>query len=454
VRRLLAVAAAAWIVLGTAGPAAAHGLGGRADLPVPLWLFVYGAAAVVVVSFVALGVLWKEPRLEDGNGGRPLPEALQRPLTSRLGGWVVRGLSLVAFIVVTAAAAVGVENPGQNIAPMVVFVWFWVGLAFAHALLGNWWATLSPWDTLARILEIGGRPRRPYPAGWGKWPAAILLLGFLWLELVYPDAANPRTLAVAIGVYTVITLFGMAVFGRQAWNRNGEAFAVYFGLLSRLAPVARDREGRVVLRPFLRGLTGLAPQPGLVGFVLVVIGSTTFDGFTGTALWDSWAGGLAPVPAALAGTAGLVGTIGVVAAAYSVSMLGASAVAGIPWHPLAVRFVHSLVPIAFAYVAAHYFSFLVLEGQGVIPLLSDPFGAGWNVVGTAGYDVNLGLISALAVWYVQVAAIVLGHVSGVVLAHDRSLAAFPARKAMRTQHALLGVMVLFTVGGLVILSGG
>lgn len=453
-KRAAAVVAAVIPVVATASPAAAHGLGGRLDLPVPLWLFVYGAAAVVVVSFVALGVLWKRPRLQDRVEGRTLPEPLQRILRSPVAEGVVRTASVAAFIVVLTAAAAGTNAPGANIAPVFVYVWFWVGLAFVHPLFGNWWATISPWDSLARFLGIGHRPRREYPKAWGLWPAAVLLLGFLWMELVYPFSANPRSLAIAMAVYTVITMVGMAVFGRESWNRHGEAFAVYFGLLARLAPLSRRADGRVVLRPPLAGLPGIEPRPGLVAFVMVVIGSTTFDGFTGTALWTAWTRGLSVGGQVATGTVGLVAVVGLVSLAYTGSMMAASAVARTPWHPLAVRFVHSLVPIAFAYVSAHYFSFLFLEGQAGIALASDPYGLGWDLFGTAGYAINFALLSAVAVWYVQVAAIVSGHVAGVVLAHDRAMAAFRPGLAVRTQYALLAVMVLFTVGGLVILSGG
>lgn len=441
------------LVVSGAGPAAAHGIGGRLDLPIPIWLFVYGAAAAVIISFVALGALWKRPRLEEDPPGRSLPRWMQRVLTGPVPNGLVRTISLVAFLVVIVAAGSGQDSAAVNLAPVFVFVWFWVGLAFVHALLGNWWATLSPWDTIARALGVGERPRREYPKALGTWPATLLLFGFLWLELVFPDAASPRPLFAAILVYTAITLGGMAAFGREAWNRNGEAFAVYLGLLSRLAPLARDREGSVVLRAPLAGLPTLRPRPGLVAFVMVVIGSTTFDGLTGTALWQSWTGTLTGGAAIAAGTAGLVGAIALVGVAYALAMLAASGVAGIPWHPLSVRFVHSLVPIAFAYVAAHYFSFLVLEGQAGLALVSDPLGEGWNLFGTAGWTANLALLPAVAIWYVQVGAIVAGHVAGVILAHDRSLAAFRGGHALRTQYALLAVMVMFTVGGLLILSG-
>ncbi|MGH2662851.1 MAG: hypothetical protein ACRDH8_08595 [Actinomycetota bacterium] len=420
----------------------------------PLWLFAFGAATAVIVSFVALGALWRRPRMEEPRDGRPLPGWAQAVLTSPVVEWIVRLISLGLFLLVFVAAADGRSATGANLAPVFVYVWFWVGLAFVHAFLGNWWATLSPWDTIARLLGIGEHPRRPYPPSWGAWPAGILALGFLWMELVYPAGAEPRSLAVAIAVYTVITLAGMLVFGRDAWNRKGEAFAVYFGLLSLMAPVARAADGRVVLRAPLSGLPQLRPRPGLVAFVLILIGSTSFDGFTGTALWDSWTANLTPTARALAGTTGLLAVIMLVAGAFALSMLAASAVARIPWHPLAVRFVHTLVPIAFAYAVAHYFSFLLLEGQGGIALLSDPLGDGWNLFGTAAYTINFALLSAAAIWYVQVAAIVVGHISGVMLAHDRAIAAFHGGQALRTQYALLAIMVVFTVGGLVILSGG
>ena len=431
----------------------AHGLGGRLDLPVPEWLFVYGAATVVLVSFVALGVLWKKPRLEDASEGRLLPRGLQRPLVSPVVETVVRSLSVLIFCVVFATANAGRDHAFFNISPWIVYVIFWVGLAFVHALLGNWWATLSPWDSIARFLAIGERPRREYPKAWGVWPAAGLLLGFLFLELVVPDGATPRVLGLAIAGYTAITLGGMALFGRDVWNRQGEAFAVYFGLLSRIAPLGRREDGRVVVRPFLAGLPSLRPQPGLVAIAMIAIGSTTFDGFTGTQLWIDWTEGLGAVASVLAHATGLLATIVLAACIYALSMLAASAVARTPWHPLSVRFLHSLIPIAFAYVAAHYFSLLLLEGQTTIALASDPFGLGWDLFGTVDLEVNYTLLSATAIWYFQVGVIVLGHIAGVMLAHDRALASFPATVAVRTQYALLGVMVLFTMSGLAILSG-
>lgn len=454
IRRIATVLALGAALLGgTSAPALAHGIGGRIDLPVPIGLFVYGAGAAVVISFVALAVLWRTPRLENPRGRRRLVEGFQILARSRPVEYAVRGLSLAGFALVVAAAAGGPTSASDNLAPVVVYVWFWVGLAFAHALFGNLWATLSPWDTLARALEIGRRPVLGYPKAWGGWPATILLLSFVWMELVYPSAASPAALLAAIAVYTVITLTGMALYGRETWNRHGEAFAVYFELLSRISPLARDAEGRVVIRPVLGGLPSVSPRPGLIALVVVLIGSTTFDGFSSSTFWADRTGSLSQGARMAVGTAGLVGMVGLVALTYSVSMAGAAAVAGSRRHPLAVRFVHSLVPIAFAYAVAHYFSLLLLEGQLAIPLISDPLDRGWNLFGTAGYRANLALVTPNLVWYVQVAAIVAGHIGAVILAHDRAVALFPPDRAMRTQYALLVVMVMFTIGGLLILSG-
>jgi hypothetical protein len=437
-------------------PAFAHSIGIRVDLPVPRWLFLVGASTALIVSFVALSTLWAEPRFE----GRPLPHArpsrVQAVLTNTTIEWTVRILMLVAFLVVALASA-RPASPTETIGPIVVYAWFWVGLTIAHALFGNLWATLSPFDTLGRIIgldEREGAPPREYPRDWGKWPAAVFLFAFVWIELVDPFAAIPGSLGIVIVAYTLIQIAGMHVFGRRAWIENAEAFGVYLGLVARMSPLARDEHGRVVVRPPLAGLAQVAPQPGLLAVIMVALGSTTFDGISRTEAWITWTGRLGGFSRITAFTAvALLAVIGLVAAAYAVAMMAAARVVGGSWYPLAVRFAHSLVPIVLAYVIAHYFSFLVLEGQLGLVRLSDPFGAGWDLFGTADWSVNYTLISPTTIWYVQVAAIVIGHVGGVILAHDRAVALFDRGEAVRTQYALLAVMILFTTIGLLILSG-
>ena len=445
-----------WLLV-TAAPALAHGaISGRTDLPVPLWLFVFGAATALIVSFVALSTLWTEPRFEDRPIRSARPSWIGSILTNRGLEWTIRVLMLVFFVVVAMASARRVSET-ETIGPIVVYAWFWVGLAIAHALFGNLWATLSPFDTIGRLIgfdEDQGEARpRPYPPSWGKWPAALLLFAFVWVELVQPFGSLPGHLGILIVLYTLIQIAGMHTFGRRTWIENGEAFGVYFELISGMAPLSRDRDGRVVLRPFLSGLAQIPSRPGLLAVIMVALGSTTFDGFSRSDAWIAWTAGLGGLVRTVAFTAGLLAVIGLVTLAYVLAMRAAARVVDGHWHPLAVRFAHSLVPIVLAYVVAHYFSFLVLEGQLGLVRLSDPFGLGWDLFGTDDWIINYARLSPVAIWYVQVAAIVIGHVGGVVLAHDRAIAMFDRAAAVRTQYALLAVMILFTASGLLILSG-
>ncbi len=205
--------------------------------------------------------------------------------------------------------------------------------------------------------------RRPYPQTWGRWPAAILLFAFVWVELAEPFGSIPGHLGILIVVYTLIQIAGMQTFGRRAWIENGEAFAVYFGLIARMAPLTRDREGRVVTQALPLGTRTDPARPGLLAVIMVALGSTTFDGISRSSLWITATAGLSGVVRTAASLRGLLAVIGLVTLAYVIAMRAASRVVGMNWHTLAVRFAHSLVPIVLAYVVAHYFSFLVLEGQ-------------------------------------------------------------------------------------------
>ena len=469
---LLAVAAA---TLAAPPPAAAHGIGSVQDLPVPLWLFYYGAGIILVVSFAALGILWRRPTLERLRRGRPLPDALQTFLGSPVLHAVVGAVSVALLVLVTAAAFVGDAEPAVNIAPTFVYVVFWLGLVPLSVLFGNVWSGLNPWAAAAAgVAGLWGRAGPPwespfrYPERLGRWPAAVLLAAFAALELAYVDPANPRALGLAIVLYSWITWLGMAAFGRRIWLANGEAFSVYFGLLARMAPFGSREEddGRrtYVVRAPLAGLAVDERRPAMLAFVAIMLGSVAFDGLSRTSWWldrrvsietdigpGSFSADLAVTGYNLLG---LVAAIAAVALAY-VLAVGLAQLLARRREPLTATFLGSLVPIAAAYAVAHYFSLFVIQGQFAIPLASDPFGSGWNLLGTADFRPNLTVLSPNTVWYVQVAALVVGHVLGLVLAHDRAVGVFrSAGTALRAQYSLLALMVLYTVGGLWLLSNG
>lgn len=453
----------------------AHGLGEIQDLPVPRWLFYYAASITLILSFVALGVLWREPRLTGRAAGRLLSNGWQRFLLWR--GWplLLGAISVGLLVLVWLAALVGRPDAGDNIAPVFVYVVFWLGLVPVVVLLGNLFGVLNPWraaaDAVSWFWARTGRrwePAAAYPERLGRWPAAVLLLAFATLELAWPRSAEPRTLALAIVVYSWITWAGMLVYGRRAWTENGEAFSVYFGLLSRISAFAVREEGgqrRVVARPPLSGLAAGDARPGTVAFVAVMLGSVAFDGLSRATWWQDRLYELesryivdSPTKAdfvslgfSLVGLLVAVAAIGLI---YAIAVLAAKGI-GRTDRPLAGAFVGSLVPIALAYAVAHYFTLLVDQGQAAIAIASDPFGKGWDLFGTSDLSPQANVFSPNTIWYVQVGVLVAGHVLGLVVAHDRAISLFTSAKtAVRTQYAMLALMVLYTCTGLWLLSSG
>jgi hypothetical protein len=415
---------------------------------------------VLLVSFVALALLWPEPKLTRDRW-RPLPGPLGRLLGSRPLEIACGAVGVVLLALVVVAGLAGTQSPLDNFAPSFIFIVFWVGLVFASALFGNVFAVFSPWRALGRVTgwalsrARGGRPprHRAYPERLGRWPAALGILGFTWIELASEWSEDPRTLAIAVLCYTAITLAAQAVFGVETWTRRGEAFAVYFDLFARIAPFER-REGVVGVRPPLAGLPRLDPVPGTVALILIMIGTVTFDGLSQGQLWTDITGDAALDAPRLVNTIGLLVGVAMVSAFYALGVAGARSVGGErDAAELRRQFVHSLVPIAMVYVAAHYLTFLVFEGQSIAYLASDPLGEGWDLFGTASAAIDFGVLSQNAAWYLQVGFVVAGHVAALLLAHDRALALYPgSRLAVRSQYWMLAVMVGFTTLALWLLA--
>ena len=430
----------------TAAPAQAHGLVQRTNLPIPEWLFGWAAAIVLVASFAALAVLWPRPRLQEP-AWRALP-GIGRLLGSRPVE-VLCALAGVALLgVIIGAGYAGKGSALDNLAPTFILIDFWVGLVFASVLFGDVFRAFSPW----RAIRLPGF--RPYPERWGRWPAALVILVFTWIELVSGWGEAPADLTNAAVGYTVYTLAMQAVFGTEAWTRHGEGFAVYFNLFSRLS-IWETRDRVVGVRPPLGGLPRLDAVPGTVPFVTVMIGTVTFDGFSQGQLWKDFSVDLAGAIDGIVGleaapkvvsTLGLLAAVGAIGLFYRLGIDGARSVGGdLDAAQLRRAFIHTLVPIAMVYVAAHYLTFLLFEGQATFYLASDPFGQGWDVFGTASRAIDYTYLSQNGTWYVQVAVVVIGHVAALILAHDRALALYRDTKlAVRSQYWMLAVMVGFT----------
>ena len=371
----------------------------------------------------------------------------------------------------------GTEAPDRNFATTFVFVTVWLGFPAVAVAFGDVFQLFNPWRAMSTPISLlvrkglGRSPRHlTYPETLGRWPAAIGLLAVVWLELIYGSGnsvaigVEPAAIARATIFYTAYTLAMVALFGREKWFANGEVFSVYFGMYGSLGKL-QARDGRLGVRKFMAGTTTWIRGSGSIAVAVAAVGTTTFDGaqegvFSGALQTVSgWMADLGFGPLAsgrLGATVVLALSVALVALIFFAGVRGMSTVPGAPSRrELARKFGHVLIPIAFAYLVAHYFSLFAFQVQAQFTfLLSDPLGTGTtDLFGTAGSGVDYGLVTPALTWYVQVAALVAGHVAGLALAHDRALAVFgDYRTATRSQYWMLAVMVAFTCFGLFLLS--
>ncbi|HEX6919797.1 MAG TPA: hypothetical protein VF314_06185 [Actinomycetes bacterium] len=435
------------------GTLLAHGVSSREDLPIPFAYALTGAAVALLVSFLALGLLWREPRLDPERAGRPLPRGLEQVLDGRpvRVGLRLLGVVLTAYVVL---AAVFGKDDALNPTAGVVYVLFWIGIPMVSVVLGPVWRLLNPIRSVHAALSwlLRTRPQdglARLPESVGYWPAAASLLAFAWLELVAPDNDTLPVLRTFFAAYLAVHLLAATYFG-SAWFARGDGFEVYSSLVGRLSPLGRRGDGRLVLRNPLEGVAGTPVAPGLFAVVGVLLGSTAYDSFSNSPWWISHVQD-SPLSVRMTETLGLLAVVGLVTGAFT----AATAVSGrgVPGgsRRFVGQFAHTIVPIVVGYLVAHYWSLLVLVGQQTMIRLSDPLGTGADWLGTADRGVDGRLADPNLVAVIQVAAVVTGHVLGVVLAHDRAVRLLPRRSAVAGQVPLLVVMVCYTVGGLYLL---
>ncbi|WLQ47420.1 hypothetical protein P8A21_07850 [Streptomyces poriferorum] len=421
----------------------AHGIGAQHDLPLSPFYAFAGAFAALFVSFLALGLLWSASRFRGDRAGRPLPVAVQRAADARSTRIAVRALGLAAALLVVLYLVLGPADPDRNPAPGAVYVLLWVGLVPASLLFGPVWQLLNPLRTLhllgCRVLRRDPAAGRPLPPRVGMWPAAAGLLAFTWLELVAPDPASPTALLLFLGLFSAAQFTGAALYGAR-WFGRADAFEVYSGLLARLSPLGRrPADRRLVLRSPFNGLDATPQLPGLVATVCVMLGSTAYDGFSDAPSWITTVQTSA-LGRTTTATLGLLGAVALVAALYALCAGATRLLSGQLAHPL-TAFAHSLVPIALGYLVAHYFTLFVTEGPRTVMVA-----LGADNPAPPEPPLGPGGVATL-----QVLAIVLGHVLGVVAAHDRSVRLFPPGRAVAGQLPLLVLMVAYTIGGLALL---
>lgn len=404
IRRLAAVTVAlamAFLALPTG--VAAHQLSKSFESRLPLAVYLVGAAGAVALSFVfvlARDLQTAEPRT---NGA---PRTVPAPLRTLL-----RAVGLIGWAWIMVQGILGGESDAE-ISRLFTWVYGWVGVALISAFLFPIWSWLDPFSTLhaigsrlLRALGVEGAPPAEYPAALARWPAAIGFAAVVWLELV-ASGAGSRTLALVVAGYTVYSLAMMAQYGRRTWSERGEIFGVWFGLIGRLAPCAvvpGDPPTQVRRRDFASGLlTGGWTRSDVV-MIGLGTGSILFDGLSQTQIWVDAFG----LPAALPQTFILAGFLGIIVGAAMIvaRLVGISATGA------------GLLPIAVGYLLAHYFTYLLIEGQRITIAISDPLQQGKDYLGTAFFEPSAGWLPPGLVWTLQLAAVVGGHMIGAWAGH-------------------------------------
>ena len=439
--------------MSTSGQLLAHGIGSREDLPIPLSYALTGAALALLVSFLALGLLWREPKLWPETAGWAVPPGLQRVLDGRPVRVVLRVLGVLIAAYVLMAATLG-KDDALNPTAGAVFVLLWVGVPLLSMLLGPVWRLLNPLRGLHSALSAVLRTSPEhgvtrYPRRWGYWPAALSLFAFVWLELVAPDNTTLRVLRTFFAAYAAIMLLGATYFGSR-WFSRADGFEVFSTLAGRLSIFGRRGDGRLVVRDPLSGAAGTPIAPGLFAVVGTLLGSTLYDSFSGSPWWIVKVQESSLDPRLLESLA-LAAMVVLVTCAFVVAATLSGRQAGLSAARSAGEFAHTLIPIVMGYLVAHYWSLLVVIGQQTVIQLSDPLGTGANWLGTGDRAIDSRLADPTFVSVLQVVAVVTGHVLGVVLAHDRAIRLLPRRHAVVGQLPMLVLMVAYTVGGLSLL---
>ena len=458
-------------------PLWSHAFEQRYDLPLPLAMYLWGGGITVAVSFLIAGIFLRT--------NLPARSRWQRDISQSAGGrflqatvWTfsLKLLAIALFLLILASGFYGAADPGKNLTPIFVWVIWWVGMAYVSALLGNLWDLVNPWrilySTCLQVFNKADIAMVRYPESLACWPAAGFFIVFTWLEFISGIADQADQLVWIIVIYSLITFLGMRLFGARTWLENGEIFTVVFGLMARFGILRGEikPQRRLIIRLPGQGL--LSEQPvslSMMTFTLLMLASVSFDGFVETPLWQEMSTAMYRLLQNFSlfsetltqqGLRGLVLTIALAlfyllfVAVYLLCCVVVRLTDRRQSVLMIARiYVLSLVPIAIAYHLAHYFSYLLLAGQLIIPVMSDPFQLGWNLFATVDYQIDIGVFDAGNVWYLSLFAIVIGHIFAVWIAHITALRveANP-RTAMISQIPLLILMIAYTMISLWILS--
>lgn len=443
--------------------ALAHSFGRLYNLPVPFWIYLYGGGAAMVVSFLFIGYFLDKKSVDTAYVKKDLSQnSFFKFILGKKFIAFLKYSSLFLFIFTVITGLFGANSVYSNWNMTFFWIIFVLGLTYFTAIFGNIYTVINPWKTLTDWM-VGKNtvPIFKYPSWLGYYPAVLFYFIFIWIELV--GESTPLKLSMVLIAYTIINDLGVVFWGRNVWYKYCEFFGVFFRLIGKIA-LFEYEDGKIYFRPpFMGILKEKAENFSLLLFIIFMLSSTAFDGFKETihytTLYFRHADEmLRPILGnnsyAFFETISLALSPFIFLGIYLLFIYLAKIIvkSSTPLKELALYFTFSLIPIAFVYNIAHYYTLIFTEAPGIIRLASDPFGLGHNFFHTAGYYKSI-ILPANFIWHSQVTLILLGHIVSVYLTHAIVLKIFSDNKRTLWSHfPMLILMVAFTLIGLWILA--
>ena len=401
-----------------------HGIGSVGDLPIPFDTVLNISGLVIVLTFVFLKVSWKESIFIK----KEIFVTYKQPLIGKVFGWFLLSLLILPGLI-------GNENANTSITPLIIWVFFWIGVPVLGLFFGDVYAKFNPLDIY----------RAPNSNPKSVYIATALFLGLTWFELVWNKPGNPTHIGVVFLVLLLITI--TSKFFLQKDSIEVDPLHLLHHLYSKL----RLNISKPVLKNMLENISNLSNLKGMEYFILLMIGTVTYDGLRGTTYWRNLFG--ASVLDIGFSTLAFLSINLIVILSYRFACWFAIKVSGERknLNEISLLFGHTMLPIAFAYHVTHYLSLLLYESQSLIFRLNDPYGVGWNLFNVNEISINY-FLSPVTLWTIQVFVTLAGHMLSVVLAHDLAVKLFGHQQSDKTQYIFLLITVGLTLQALFVLS--
>ena len=401
-----------------------HGIGSVGDLPIPFETVLNVSAWVIILTFVFLKISWRDSILTHD----------EKIFSNKQTGYGRFFGFLILFLII-APGIIGNEEPKTSLAPLILWVFLWIGVPVLGLLFGDLYAKFNP---LNIFLSNDNKPTSVYIA-------SALFLGLTWFELVWKKPGNPFHIGV------LFLLLFLVVNGFKLFLNKTSIEIDPLLLLHHLYSKLKIFNSRPFFKTLLQNISNLSKLKGIEYFILLMIGTVTYDGLRGTVFWYNQFG--TKVYDLFFSTIMFFSINLLLIGFYRFACYFAIKVSNSnhSLNDISLMFAHTMLPIAFAYHVTHYLSLLLFESQTFFYRLNDPIGTGADLFGINDVTIVY-FLSPVALWTIQVIVTLIGHMLSVVLAHDLSVKLFGHGQSDKTQYIFLFITVALTLQALFVLS--